>query len=74
MALDEPVRFEEQVAGQLQQLVVLHVEDLQQRALHPFWQLLQVVIGCAQLPQTAAAEQPAAHRNTRGWLKSVPAH
>lgn len=50
---------------------MLHVEDLQQRALHPFWQLLQLVIGCAQLPQTVAAEQPAAHENTHRWLKTV---
>lgn len=55
-----PVRFEEQVAGQLHQLVVLHVQDLQQRALYPFRQFLQLVVSCTQLPQAVAAEQPAA--------------
>lgn len=55
-----PVRFEEQVAGQLHQLIVLYVQYLQQRALHSFRKLLQLVVSCTQLPQTVAAKQPAA--------------
>lgn len=55
-----PVRFEEQVAGQLHQLIVLYVQNFQQRALYPFRQFVQLVMSCTQLPQTVAAEQPAA--------------
>lgn len=57
-----PVRFEKQVAGQLHQLIVLYVQNFQQGTLYPFGQFLQLVMSCTQLPQTVAAEQPAAQR------------
>jgi len=60
-----PVRFEEQVAGQLHQLIVLNVQNLQQRALHSFRKPLQLVVSCTQLPQTVAAKQPAGVRGTQ---------
>lgn len=50
-----PVRFEEQVAGQLNQLIVLYIQNLQQRALNSFRQLLQLVMSSTELPQTVAA-------------------
>lgn len=62
-----PVRFEEQVAGQLNQLIVLYIQNLQQRALNSFRQLLQLVMSSTELPQTVAAQQPAARRTYR-WL------
>lgn len=50
-----PVRFEEQVARQLNQLIVLYIQNLQQRALNSFRQLLELVVSSTQLPQAAAA-------------------
>lgn len=67
-----PVRFEEEVAGQLHQLIVLHVQNFQQRALYPFRQFLQLVMSCTKLPQTVAAEQPAAQANYRYECISIP--
>lgn len=55
-----PVGFEEQVAGQLHQLIVLYIQNLQQRALHSVRQSLQLIMSCTQLPHTVAAEQPVA--------------
>lgn len=66
-----PVGFEEQVTGKFHQLIMLNVENLQQRALHPFRQLLQLVVSCTELPQTVAAEQPAAQERYRWWVSNV---
>ena len=66
---------EEQVVGQLRELVVLHVQHLQLAPLQPIGQRAQAVPANQELPQAAAAQEPwgrntnELHRVGSGWVE-----
>lgn len=58
MRRDPPLGFDEQAVGELRQVVVLEIQDLQLGTLQPIRERAHVIPACQQLPQTSTREQP----------------